>query len=405
MKNRSKQKALALLLAGVLGAEGLVAQISTNDLAGQVNTITSSVPFLTIAPDSRSGAMGDAGAALSPDANAQHWNPSRYGFVDQDMGVSLSYAPWLRHIVPDIDLAYLAGYKRLDKDQVLGASLRYFSLGNITFTNLQGQYVRDFNPNEFAIDLSYTRKLDQRFAAGVALRYIYSNLTGGAFINSVESRPGQAVAADLSAYYFTDQFDLFENSSKLSFGANFSNIGSKISYTDESQKNFLPINMRLGTALEMELDDYNSLTLAFDVNKLLIPTPPVYRFDSISGRDTLIGRDPSTVAVAQGIFGSFSDAPGGFREELNEIMYSIGLEYWYDKRFALRAGYFHENELKGNRKYFTFGMGLKLNVFALDFSYLVPAQGLNNPLANTLRFSLKFDFEGFREQAEPETGR
>lgn len=395
MKNL-KTTTIFLLLLVVLGQSRLVqAQISTDELAGQANPITTAVPFLIIAPDSRAGAMGDVGAATAPDVNSQHWNPAKYAFIDNDMGVSLSYTPWLRNLIDDINLAYLSGYKRLDRDQVIGMSLLYFSLGNITFTNIQGQYNGEFNPNEFAIDASYARKFSRNFSSAIALRYIYSNLTGGAYVGDTESHPGHAVAADLSVFYTRD-VEVAERNSDLAFGLNISNIGSKISYTDEAQQNFIPINMRLGAALTMELDEYNSIMFTADANKLLVPTPPQ------QVGDTLYGKDPANISIASGVFNSFSDAPGGFKEEMHEIAYSVGLEYWYNKQFAVRGGYFYEHENKGNRKYFTFGVGLKLNVFGLDFAYLVPAQGRNHPLANTLRFTLLFDFEGFRNQQEGE---
>lgn len=385
-----------------------IGQISTNELnGGTINTITTAVPLLLISPDARAGAMGDAGAATTPDANSIHWNPSKLAFIDDDMGFSVSYTPWLRALVPDINLAYISGYKKIDKDQAIGATLLYFSLGNIVFTNANGDPNGEFNPNEFAFDLAYTRKLGSNFSGGLALRYIFSNLTGGYYIESAgQSKPGQSVAADISIYY-QKEVGLGEKDGLFAYGMNISNIGSKIAYTETADKDFIPINLRMGMSLTIDIDDYNSIAFVGDVNKLLVPTPPVYAEDSTGNRVIVAGKDPER-SVPSGIFGSFSDAPGildesgnrsVFKEEMREFTYSVGMEYWYDKQFAIRAGYFHEHETKGNRKYFTLGAGLKYNVFGLDFAYLLPTQA-RHPLENTLRFSLVFDFEGFKEQAK-----
>lgn len=373
-------------------------QISTDQLSGKINTVTTAVPFLTIAPDSRSGGMGDVGVALSADANAMHWNPAKYAFVTNDVGLAISYTPWLRKLIPDINLAYLSGYKRLDENQVIAASLLYFSLGNITFTNDVGSTTQQFNPNEFSLDVAYARSFTDRFSGSIAFRYIYSNLTGGAFVNGVESHPGMAFASDVSVFYQNKDLRVGSYASTFAFGANISNIGSKISYTQNSEKDFIPINMRIGTAFTVDFDDYNSLTAAIDLNKLLAPSPPEYYNpgDSVDiNGDPVIkaGFDPN-VSVPVGMFHSFYDAPGGFTEELREISIAAGLEYWYAKQFAIRGGFFYEDTYKGNRKYFTVGIGLRLNVFGLDFAYLVPVNGQNSPLANTLRFSLLFDFAG-----------
>ena len=365
-------------------------QITTGEVTGEINTIQSVVPFLTIAPDSRSGAMGDVGVATTPDLNSLHWNPAKYAFIDGDGGVGLSYSPWLRNLVPDINLAYLTGYKRLDDKQVISGSLLYFSLGNIVFTDHFGNETRNFNPNEFAIDLAYSRKFAEKFAGAIAFRYIYSNLTGGTHVGGTETKPGISLAADVSSY-FEDDIQLFDRDSRLTFGIDISNIGSKMTYTDDQEPDFIPINLRLGSALMIKLDNYNSITLAADINKLLVPTPPIY--DSTS--DTILkGKDP-VVSVPVGMLQSFYDAPNGFKEELHEITYSFGIEYWYSQQFAVRTGYFHEHATKGNRKFFTAGLGLRLNIFSLDFSYLIPTTQ-NHPLARTLRFSLTFDFDSFR---------
>lgn len=368
--------------------------IRTSQLNGQMNVISTAVPFLTISPDSRSGGMGDIGAATSPDINSMHWNPAKYAFVENEAGVAISYTPWLRNLVGDIDLATLAGYYKIDNQQVIAGSLVYFSLGEITFTDNNQAFVKQGRPNEFSIDVAYSRKFGERFSGSIAFRYIRSDLASGTMSSGTEVKAGQAFAADISAYYFK-KVRISDKEGKLSFGADISNIGNKMSYTDElKNKSFLPINLRLGTALALDFDTYNSMTFAADINKLLIPTPPIILKD-VNNNDSIVGKNPD-VGIVTGMFQSFTDAPGGFKEEMQEINYSLGVEYWYRKQFALRFGYFHEAQNKGNRKYFTFGAGLKLNVFGLDFSYLVPSAA-NSPLANTLRFTLSFDFDAFRK--------
>ncbi len=365
-------------------------------LSGQLNVVHVAVPFLTVAPDSRAGAMGDAGIATRPDVYSMHWNPAKFAFIDNDLGAAFSYTPWLRNLIDDINLAHLTGYMRLDSYQVLAASLTYFSLGEIIFTNMAGEYDGQFTPNEFAVDAAYSRLFSDNFSGGVAFRYIRSDLTGGAFVQGMASKAAQAFAADVSVYYRND-INFSNMPGELALGMNISNIGNKITYSDNQEAQFIPINLGIGSALTMDLDDYNSLTFALDLNKLLVPTPPVYyqdREDEDGNPVIRAGRDPN-VSVPMGMLQSFYDAPGGLREELREIFYSFGMEYWYLNQFAVRAGYYHEHETKGNRKYFTTGIGLKLNVFALDVSYLV-AVHRTNPLANTLRFSLAFDFEGLR---------
>ena len=403
----------SLILVGAFSTLSGLAQISTNELTGgeKVNTITTAVPLLMISPDARSGAMGDAGVASTPDANSVHWNPAKLAFIKDDMGFSVSYTPWLRALVPDINLAYLSFYKRIDKDQAIGATLLYFSLGNIIFTNIVGDVTGEFDPNEFAVDLAYARKLGKNFSGGLALRYIYSNLTGGWYIESAgQSNPGQSIAADLSVFY-QKPVNLSEKNGLLGIGFNISNIGSKMSYTETADRDFIPINMRLGTSLTIDIDAYNSLAFVADINKLLVPTPPIV--DTAADADgnymILYGKDPNR-SIVSGMSGSFNDAPGVvvntetgersvFKEEIREVNYSVGMEYWYDKQFAIRAGYFFEHPTKGNRKYFTLGAGLKYNVFGLDFAYLIPTEA-KHPLENTLRFSLLFDFEGFKAQSK-----
>ena len=362
-------------------------QIGRNNL----NTITTAVPFLLISPDSRAGGMGDVGVATSPDANSLHWNPAKYSFIDQEVGFAVSYVPWLRNLVPDINLSYISGYKKLNKNEVIAMELRYFTLGDITFTDVIGNNLGQYKPSEFAIGSSYSRKLSDQFSLAISARYIYSNLTGGQSAGGIATNAGQSIAADVAGYYVKD-IRIAKKDMELAFGANISNIGNKISYTETSTRDFIPINLRLGTALNSDLDEYNKISFAFDLNKLLVPTPPIYN-DSINDQIDF-GKDPN-VSVVSGIFQSFGDAPGGFNEEMREINFSIGTEYWYDNQFAIRAGYFNEHNTKGGRKFFTFGSGVKYNVFALDFSYLINASRAingNNPLANTMRFTLTFDF-------------
>jgi Type IX secretion system protein PorV len=397
----------ALLLAGFVNSQSIgTDQLSGYDPATSINTVTTAVPFLMISPDARSGALGDAGAAASPDANSIHWNLSKLAFVKKKAGFSVSYTPWLRALVPDINLAYLSYYNKLKGDQAISASLRYFSLGDITFTDIVGNTIGQFKPNEFALDLGYARKFSDRWSGGIALRYIYSNLTGGiSLFDGQGTRAGQAVAADISAYYRNDELEVGGKDAEYATGIVISNIGTKISYTESGRRDFIPINLRWGNQFKINLDEYNSLAILVDFNKLMVPTPPIYAVDDTTGQpltdvngDLVIakGQDPNR-SVVNGMFTSFADAPGGFREELKEINYSIGLEYWYDNQFAVRAGYFHEPRTKGNRQYFTLGAGLRYSVFGLDFAYLIATQQ-RNPLENTLRFTLHFDFDSFKAQ-------
>jgi hypothetical protein len=397
-------KLLVVLISVVFFRNFSFAQISTQQLGGSdINTITTAVPFLLISPDSRSGAMGDAGVAISPDANSIHWNPAKLVFIDpsKDVGFSMSYSPWLRALVNDINLAYLSGYKRIDRLSTIGASLRYFSLGNITFTDNFGTTIRDFKPNEFAFDVVYSRKLGDNFSAGLAARYVYSNLTGGTSVGGADTKPGQSAAADLSLYYISNSFNLVEKPSTIAFGTNISNIGAKMSYTEAATRDFIPTNFRLGTTLNMELDEFNKFSFSIDANKLLVPTNPYYH---PTNGDIVSGRNPD-VGVASGIFGSFTDAPGNvfedngsyyvesgsvLKEELNEINLSFGAEFLYSELFALRAGYFHEHPTKGNRRFISFGAGIKYKVLELDLSYIL-ALTQASPLANTIRFSIKLN--------------
>lgn len=390
---------VSILLAGI--ANQLFSQSSQTEtlLGDKLNTITTAVPFLMVAPDSRAGAMGDVGAATTPDANSQHWNPAKYAFIEKDMGFSLSYSPWLRALVNDISLAYLTGYKRIDKNSAISASLLFFSLGEIVFKDADNQSRGTFNPNEFSIDVAYSRKFSKYFSMAVSGRYIYSNLTQGQFVGNAATHAGHSVAADIALYYQKEFRWKGGVEGQWAFGANISNIGSKISYSENVERDFIPTNLRIGPSFTIDLDDYNRLSFALDLNKLLVPTPPIWTFDSLKNEYVVNpgnGKDPR-VGIVTGMIQSFYDAPGGFEEEMREINIAIGAEYWYDQQFAVRVGYFHENKYKGNRKFFTLGAGFKYNVFGLDFAYLIPVDQ-RNPLENTLRFTLLFDFDAFRGQ-------
>lgn len=393
----------------------IIASISTiqgqNDkvtyIGQDLNTITTAVPFLQIAPDARAGGMGEAGVSSAPDANSMHWNPAKYTYLENSMGFSMSYSPWLRALVSDINLAYLTGYVKLDENQTVAGSLLYFSLGDITFTDIQGATIGNYRPNEFALSASYARKLTQNLSGAVSARFINSNLTQGQSVGGASTKPGRSIAADIALYSEHDvEFPNMEG--YFAWGLNISNIGSKISYSDDNtERDFIPTNLRFGPSLTLDIDDYNRLSFMVDVNKLLIPTPPIYATDSITGLPIFddngeqiiaFGKDPN-VSVPVGMFQSFYDAPGGFKEEMREFALAVGVEYWYDKQFAIRGGYFYENQFKGNRKFFTLGAGLRYNVFGLDFAYLIPTGGqARNPLENTLRFTLHFDFDAFQQQ-------
>lgn len=364
---------------------------STLSLTGGLNALRVAVPFLTIAPDSRAGAMGDVGAATQPDGSSQHWNPAKYPFIDKKWGLAFSYTPWLRNLVNDINLTYLSGYYKIDDLQTISGSLLYFAMGEITFTSNTSEVVKYFNPNEFAFDFAYSRLFSEYISGALAFRYIRSDLTGGyAQQGQSSSKAGTSFAADI-AMYFQHPVKLNGQTGEMAFGLNISNIGSKVSYNDDPNKDFIPTNMRLGGRFTTDIDQYNSVSFSLDANKLLVPTPPVYA--TVNGETVIVdGKDPN-VSVVKGMFQSFYDAPDGLSEEFDEVSLSTGVEYWYAKQFALRGGYFYEAKNKGNRKYFTLGAGLKYNIFNIDFAYLIPTGGFNSPMANTVRFSLSFDFD------------
>lgn len=347
--------------------------------------ISTGVPLLLIAPDSRAGAMGDVGAASKPDANSIHWNAAKLSFMEKQAGLTFTYSPWLREIVSDIKLMYLSAYYRLDERNTLGASLTYFSLGSIDFFSEDGQQTGTYKPNEFAFDVAYSMKLSENLSMSLTGRYIRSDLTQGQNVGTTSTHAANAGAADLGLYY-QNNINL-EMPSEYAFGVQISNLGSKISYSDNMESSFLPANLRIGGRYSMDFDQFNKLSVMADFNKLLVPTPPVYDGEG----NIFAGKDPN-VGVLQGAIQSFYDAPNGFKEELQEISMSLGLEYWYNKILAVRAGYFYEAKNKGARKYLTLGAGLRYNVMGLDISYLISTSALNNnPLKNTLRVSLSFD--------------
>jgi len=365
----------------------------TSNVFSQANPITTAVPFLMIAPDARSGGMGDAGVASSPDVYSMYWNPAKYAFSEKDFGVGIGYVPWLRGLVNDIGLASVAGFKKFGDKQAVGASLRFFSMGEVTFTDNNGVEIAVVKPNEWAVDLTYSRKFSPSFSGAVAGRFIYSNLVPVSYLEGV--RPGTSVAADISLYYHKELSIKSLTASWFSFGLDISNIGSKISYNSQTlTSDFIPTNLRLGPSFTMDIDEYNRVTVSVDFNKLLVPTPPIYARDTLGNiikGEIAKGKDPN-VSPITGIIQSFYDAPGGFSEELEEWQISPSFEYWYNKLFSIRAGYFYENVNKGDRQFFTIGAGLRYNVFGLDFSYLVPVRR-NNPLQNTMQFTLLFNFD------------
>ena len=388
--------------SGCFKQDGVWKSITGGDC---VNTILTAVPFLRIVADARSGAMGDAGIGISPDANAMHFNQSKLVLAEQPLGISATYTPWLRSLgLNDVYLAYLTGYYKLDDLQAVGVGLRYFSLGDINFTDENGNPTGTGRPNEFEATVAYSRKLTEKFTAAVGAKFIYSNLAAGQQVDGQVIEAGTAGAADISFTYHTD-VEANGRKSNLMIGAAITNIGSKITYTNAAnrQKDFLPTNLGIGGGWTFNFDDYNSLTVAADINKMLVPTrcfddpdTPENECDA-DGNGVNDWREASPIS---GIFSSFSDAPNGFDEELKELMYSVGLEYWYDKQFAVRAGYFTESRSKGDRHFFTVGLGLKYNIFGLNFSYLVPTTNQRNPLDNTLRFSLLFDFGALSAENE-----
>ncbi len=373
---------------------GIVLTVSAQDKQNMFNPVNTSVTSQTIAPDARAAGMGDAGVATDPDVVSQYWNPAKYPFTISRAGISLNYTPWLRQLVSDMDLAYLAGYYRIGDYSAVSASLRYFSLGEVyTSMGESDDNSMTINPYEMSFDVAYSLMLSEKFSIAAAVRWIYSDLT---YYYTEDTSPGSAFAADLAAYY-QNYFTIGQRECQIGLGLNISNIGSKISFGGDDNSEFIPTNLRLGAALMVPVDEYNRFTITADANKLLVPTYPKQN-EGESTEDYMerVQKDYYDVSSISGIFKSFGDAPGGFKEELQEIYWSVGGEYVYHDQFALRAGYHHESENKGNRKYFTVGAGFKMSVFSLDAAYVI-ATAKSNPLDQTLRFTLSFDMDGIKD--------
>jgi len=381
-------------------------QSSSSILSGQDTSrrpIITAVPFLLISPDSRSAAMGETGVATSPDINSVHWNNAKLSFLEKDYGFSVSYVPWLGNIVDDMSISYLSGFYKLDDIQSFGLNLKYFDLGEIQLTDNQGLSLGIENPKELSTSITYSRRLTENIGIGSSFRYIWSNLSGSISGYS-DAKSGSSFAVDIGFYYKND-ITINGKESTISFGSHISNIGGKITYGSISNLDFIPVNFRFGSSLKTYFDQYNSITFALDFNKLLVPSPPIYEIDEqgdyvidpITNKPKIFkGKDPNR-SVLSGVFSSFSDAPNGFREELNEITISSGLEYLYKDLLALRFGYFHENNDKGARKFITMGAGLIYNNFTVDFSYISTVEQ-NHPLAETMRFSVAFLFNKTAEE-------
>ena len=374
------------LTAGFLFFCGISTQLVAQT-AQPINVVTTAVPFLRISPDARAGGMGDIGVATSPDAGSGFWNMGKVAFNESKVGIAATYTPWLKNLVNDVYLASLSGYYKLDETSAVNLGLRYFSLGNIQFTDQSGNLNGSGRPREFGIDFGYSRKLSDKLGLGIALRYINSDLASGAVSGGQTYKAGTSVAGDVGFYYDGKN----EAGDGFAFGATLTNLGAKISYTDNADaKDFIPANLGLGSTWTKKFNDDNKLTFGLDINKLLVPTPPT----DLSNPDAIL--EYRKKALVASWFGSFGDAPGGFKEEIKEFQVSAGAEYWYQNQFALRAGYFFEDKTKGNRRYFTMGIGVKYNIFGLNFSYLLPSGSgvTQNPLSNTLRFSILFDLDG-----------
>ncbi len=385
-----------IIIVGVLSCLSLGVKAADDDDTKEklFNPVNYAVISQTIAPDARGGGLGDVGAATDPDVNSQYWNPAKYPFNISRAGVSLNFTPWLRSLVNDMNLAYLSGYYRIGDYSAVSASLRYFNMGEV-YTENPGVNANamTINPYEMSLDVAYSLMLSEKFSLAVAIRWIYSDMR---FDYKEDSSPASAFAADIAAYY-QNYVVIGQRECQLGVGLNISNIGSKITFSGEEYSEFLPANLRLGASLMIPIDEYNRITLAADANKFLVPTVPQQEEgeDAAEYKDRVL-REYNDVSAISGIFKSFSDAPGGFKEEMEEINYGLGAEYVYNDKFALRAGYHHESQSKGNRKYFTVGAGFKMNVFSLDAAYVV-ATAKSNPLDQTLRFTLSFDMDGLKD--------
>lgn len=371
------------------------------------NTLLTAMPFLRIAPDARGGAMGDVGITVVPDANSIHYNASNLAFAEKSTSLALTYTPWLRELnLNDVFLLHFSGYKKLDKLQTIGFGLRYFSLGEINFTDAQGINIGLGNPRELEFNVAYARKLGDNLSASLSAKYVYSNLASGQQVNGININSANAFAADIGVTY-KKKSKLGGYDSQWTYGAAITNLGSKVSYTDQADvQDFLPANLGFGAGLLMNFDQYNTMSFHLELNKLLVPSP---QSKTIVLEDGTVIENPEydccpengiadyrEKSLFSGVFGSFTDAQGGFSEELKEMALSFGTEYWYDKQFAVRAGYYWEHQDKGDRQYLTVGLGIQYNIFGINLSYLVPTNNRRNPLDNTLRFSLIFDFEGYQ---------
>lgn len=386
-------KAFRILLAVLMVQLSL--QASAQEKEDLFNPVNYAVVSQTIAPDARGGGLGDVGAATDPDVNSQYWNPAKYPFCISRAGAALNFTPWLRSLVNDMNLAYLAGYYRIGDHSAVSSSLRYFNLGKV-YTSYEGAESGEgttINPYEMSLDVAYSLMLSETFSLSAALRWIYSDMR---FDEREDNSPASAFAADIAAYY-QNYINIGQRECQLGIGLNISNIGSKIKFSGNEYSEFLPANLRLGASLMIPIDEYNRLTIAADANKLLVPTVPKQEEgEDNSEYEDRVHREYNDISAIRGIFKSFGDAPGGFKEELQEIYYGVGAEYTYNDKFSLRAGYHHEAENKGNRKYFTVGAGFKMSVFQLDAGYVV-ATAKSNPLDQTLRFSLTFDMDGIKD--------
>ncbi len=410
-------KIITLLLVMVCTGFSVKAQSEGADI-GQVlghsleyNVISTAVPFMSIAPDARSSAMGDIGVSTSPDVYSMHWNPAKYAFIENDFSVGLAYSPWLRSLVNDMNIAYLAASKRVSPKSTVAATLRYFTLGDINYRGKDNEDEGTYSPNEWAIDVAYSRKLGKYISGSVAGRLIYSDITQGV---GDYNKAAISVAADIAVYYTRDVYWFNSVDANFSWGAAITNIGSKMNYNIASvKKDFIPTNLRFGPTLKIDIDDFNSFAFSVDFNKLLVPTPPIYMTDSVGnpiagadGNYLIASGMDNNIGLVQGMFQSFYDAPGGFGEELKEFTLGMGAEYWYNETFTVRAGFFHEAQMKGNRRYVTLGAGIVFNAFGLDVSYLVPVNNSavsgQNPLENTLRFSLTFNFDKWGDKTRLE---
>lgn len=416
MKTVMNKQLLNIILLSLPFASFAQPTTDYSQINGQLglNTITTAVPFMGITPDSRAGGMGDAGTALSASSTSVYWNTSMLNFAKEKSEISLSYTPWLRNLTNDIHLSYLAGYYKINDRHAVGGALRYFSLGEITFTDNSGNVIRDDKPSEFELTGAYAFRLSEKMSIGVNGKFAYSNLTGGLTVAGVDTKAGVAGATDLSFTYYNDEAKIGKTKGVYTFATTINNIGNKIAYSETAQRDFLPMNLKIGNSFKAEFDKYNSLLFAIDLQKLLVPTPAYY--DVVDGTNTMISGKDDNVGVIAGMLQSFYDAPGApvidaagnyvqnadgtfevnkgtkFKEELTEINIATGLEYWYNDVLAIRAGYFYENKNKGNRQYLNIGVGFKYNMFGIDISYLASTNGRQSPLANTLRFTLRLNF-------------